>query len=88
MIDKFHAGQPYPVTGTDWETRDGTGIRDYVHAWDLARAHTAALRAFDTIVPAAGDTYRVISLGSGTGTTVLELINAFRTSLASPCPPS
>ncbi|MGW2988442.1 UDP-glucose 4-epimerase GalE [Streptomyces goshikiensis] len=86
MIDKFHAGQPYPVTGTDWETRDGTGIRDYVHVWDLARAHTAALRAFDTIVPASGDTYRVINLGSGTGTTVLELIKAFENVTGQPLP--
>ncbi|UQW99111.1 UDP-glucose 4-epimerase GalE [Streptomyces sp. RerS4] len=86
MIDKFHAGLPYPVTGTDWETRDGTGIRDYVHVWDLARAHIAALRAFGTVLPAGGDTYRVINLGSGTGTTVLELIKAFENVTGKPMP--
>lgn len=80
LIDAFHAGRPFPVTGTDWETRDGTGIRDYVHVHDLARAHIAAVRRFDTITSNDADAaapYRVINLGSGTGTTVFELIKAF-----------
>ncbi|MFF8840700.1 UDP-glucose 4-epimerase GalE [Streptomyces sp. NPDC015130] len=78
MIDKYHSGEPYPVTGTDWETRDGTGIRDYVHVWDLAGAHLDALRRFDAITSSDGaGAYRVINLGSGAGTTVLELITAF-----------
>ncbi|WP_329274627.1 UDP-glucose 4-epimerase GalE [Streptomyces sp. NBC_00691] len=80
MIDAYHAGRPFPVTGTDWETRDGTGIRDYVHVHDLARGHIAAVRRFDTITSNdadGGGPYRVINLGSGTGTTVLELIEAF-----------
>jgi UDP-glucose 4-epimerase len=66
-------GVPFLVTGTDWPTRDGTGIRDYVHVWDLAAAHLAALTRFDALPgPAA-----VINLGSGTGTTVRELLAAF-----------
>ncbi|MBD0710665.1 MULTISPECIES: UDP-glucose 4-epimerase GalE [unclassified Streptomyces] len=80
MIDAFHAGRPFPVTGTDWETRDGTGIRDYVHVHDLASAHIAAVRRFDTITsndPEGPAPYRAVNLGSGTGTTVLELIKAF-----------
>ncbi|MFD4320460.1 UDP-glucose 4-epimerase GalE [Streptomyces sp. NPDC058548] len=78
MINAFHAGRPFPVTGTDWETRDGTGIRDYVHVHDLARAHIAAVRRFDTVTSNDADApYRVINLGSGTGTTVFELIKAF-----------
>ncbi|MEU6932898.1 UDP-glucose 4-epimerase GalE [Streptomyces sp. NPDC046374] len=75
MIDKHHAGEPYPVTGTDWETRDGSGIRDYVHVWDLAAAHVAALHRFDRITADMPST--VINLGSGAGTTVFELIRAF-----------
>ncbi|MFG3040973.1 UDP-glucose 4-epimerase GalE [Streptomyces sp. NPDC048330] len=87
MIDKYHAGEPYPVTGTDWETRDGTGVRDYVHVWDLAGAHLAALRRFDTVTSAeGGGAYRVINLGSGTGTTVLELLKAFETVTGRPLP--
>ena len=37
------------ITGTDWPTRDGTRLRDYVHVWDLAAAHVAALSRFDAL---------------------------------------
>lgn len=77
MIDRYLAGLPFPVTGTEWETRDGTGIRDYVHIWDLARAHVNAVKDFDKILPTGRGGYLPINLGSGTGTTVLELIKAF-----------
>jgi UDP-glucose 4-epimerase len=77
MIDRYRAGEPFPVTGTDWPTRDGSGIRDYVHVWDLAAAHIAAVRRFDAVVPKAGPRYMPINLGSGNGTTVFELIKAF-----------
>ena len=61
------------ITGTDWPTRDGSGLRDYVHVWDLAAAHVAALTRFDALPGPV----TVINLGSGTGTTVRELIVAF-----------
>jgi UDP-glucose 4-epimerase len=66
------------VTGTGYPTRDGSGIRDYVHVWDLATAHVAALRRFDVVFTEAGMTssYGVINLGTGTGTTVRELVAA------------
>jgi UDP-glucose 4-epimerase len=63
----------FHVTGTGYPTRDGSGIRDYVHVWDLATAHVAALHRFDEIV---GSSYAVINLGTGTGTTVRELVAA------------
>jgi UDP-glucose 4-epimerase len=63
----------FHVTGTGYPTRDGSGIRDYVHVWDLAIAHVAALHRFDEIV---GSSYAVINLGTGTGTTVRELVAA------------
>ena len=66
-------GRPFTVTGTDWATRDGSGLRDYIHVWDLALAHVAALLRFDEVT--AG--YEVINLGTGTGTTVFELVQAF-----------
>ena len=66
----------FSVTGTDWPTRDGTGIRDYVHVWDLARAHVAAVERLDDIFPGDGG-YDVINLGTGTGVTVREFIDAF-----------
>jgi UDP-glucose 4-epimerase len=67
----------FAITGVDWPTRDGTGIRDYLHVWDLARAHVASVERFDRIAPAAGPRYEVINLGTGDGTTVRELVTAF-----------
>jgi UDP-glucose 4-epimerase len=61
------------VFGSDYPTRDGTGIRDYIHVVDLARAHVAAL---DYIVEHGG--WRAWNLGTGAGTTVLELVDAFQ----------
>ncbi|MFJ4878829.1 UDP-glucose 4-epimerase GalE [Streptomyces sp. NPDC088745] len=75
MIDKHRTGGTFRITGTDWPTRDGSGIRDYVHVWDLALAHVAALRRFDTVT--GTDPYRVVNLGTGNGTTVRELVTAF-----------
>ena len=69
-------GKPFTITGTDWPTRDGSAIRDYVHVWDLARAHVQGLLRFDTVT--SDRPYRVINLGTGVGTTVRELVAAFR----------
>lgn len=76
------------ITGTDWPTRDGTGIRDYIHIWDLARAHVLAAEYLDgqaktssqDLAPSgpAGEPYQVINLGTGSGVTVRELCSAFR----------
>lgn len=80
LIEAHRAGGPFPVTGLDYPTRDGSGIRDYVHVWDLARAHLCALERFDGLFdgPGAGSGgHQVINLGSGAGTTVLELVDAF-----------
>jgi UDP-glucose 4-epimerase len=73
MIQAREQGVPFLITGTDWPTRDGTGIRDYVHVWDLAKAHVAALVRFDALPGPV----TIINLGSGTGTTVRELLAAF-----------
>ncbi len=75
MIRMYEAGEVFEVTGTDWDTRDGSGLRDYVHVWDLAQAHVKALQRFDDVVGAQG--CRVINLGTGSGTTVFELLAAF-----------
>lgn len=61
------------VFGGDWPTRDGTGVRDYVHVVDLAEAHADAL---DVLARGRGGT-TAVNLGSGRGTSVLELIRAF-----------
>jgi UDP-glucose 4-epimerase len=71
--------EEFPLTGVDWPTRDGSGIRDYIHVWDLARAHVQALRRFDELLPVDGPLdYDVINLGTGSGTTVREFIAAFQ----------
>jgi UDP-glucose 4-epimerase len=74
LLEAQRTGTPFTITGTGWPTRDGTGIRDYIHVWDLARAHVRALERFDEVVPAG---YRVLNVGTGTGTTVRELLAAF-----------
>lgn len=75
LIQTQGAGEPFQLTGDDCPTRDGSGIRDYVHVWDLAQAHLAALGTFDSVL--GNHRYQVINLGTGTGTTVKELIAAF-----------
>ena len=77
LIEAYETNTPFYVTGTDWPTRDGSAIRDYIHVWDLARAHVAALERFGEIVNAESG-YEVINVGTGTGTTVRELFAAFR----------
>jgi UDP-glucose 4-epimerase len=59
------------VFGDDYPTRDGTGIRDYIHVVDLAHGHLAALRAVDGVKGMLP-----LNLGTGTGSTVLEMIAA------------
>ncbi len=75
MMQAQEEGIPFEVTGTDYPTRDGSGIRDYIHVWDLATAHVAALGRFDALL-ASTDAYP-INLGTGQGTTVRELLGAF-----------
>ena len=77
LIEAHRAGRPFTVTGVDYPTRDGSGIRDYVHVWDLAAAHVRALEAFDTLFERDRPRYLVINLGTGTGTTVREFVAAF-----------
>ncbi len=77
LIEAYESDQPFTVTGVEWPTRDGSAIRDYIHVWDLARAHVRALQRFDDVLP--GDRgYEVINLGTGAGTTVRELVAAFQ----------
>ena len=73
MIQAHQDGVPFVITWTDWPTRDGSGLRDYVHVWDLAAAHVAALTRFDALPRPT----TAINLSTGTGTTVRELLAAF-----------
>lgn len=79
------SGEPFAITGTDWATRDGSGLRDYVHVWDLALAHVAAVQRFDEVAT-ADEPYQVINLGTGDGVTVRELVQAFERVTGEPLP--
>jgi UDP-glucose 4-epimerase len=67
----------FTITGTDLPTRDGTGVRDYLHVWDLAEAHVAAVERFDDVLATTGERSTVINLGTGDGVTVRELVASF-----------
>ena len=60
------------VFGNDYDTPDGTGVRDYIHVCDLGSGHVAALKWM------AGRTgVEIFNLGTGTGSSVLDVIKAF-----------
>ncbi|CAI3397854.1 UDP-glucose 4-epimerase GalE [Enterococcus cecorum] len=60
------------VFGNDYDTPDGTGVRDYIHVVDLARGHVHALKAIEENCG-----LEIFNLGTGKGTSVLELVHAF-----------
>ena len=61
------------VFGNDYDTPDGTGVRDYIHVVDLAEGHVAALKKFDD--PHCG--VKIYNLGTGVGYSVLDIVHAF-----------
>ena len=69
------------VFGNDYPTRDGTGIRDYIHVVDLARGHLAALNFL-----ASRPQLAVHNLGTGCGSSVMEAIRAFEEASGKPIP--
>jgi len=73
------------VFGNDWTTRDGTGVRDYIHVMDLAEGHSAALKAVldhgmqagKSLTAESSGFFDIYNLGTGQGTSVNELIARF-----------
>lgn len=63
------------VFGGDYDTPDGTCIRDYIHVVDLANAHVKALSFLDKVE--SDKAYEMVNIGTGRGNTVLEVINSF-----------
>ena len=61
------------IFGDDYDTRDGTGERDYIHVTDLALAHVAAVERLDGLEP-----FEAINVGCGVGVSVMELVQEFR----------
>lgn len=66
---------PLQVYGNDYPTRDGTAIRDYIHVVDLAAAHVVALERI--LNASMAEAFEVFNLGTGEGSTVLEVIQSF-----------
>ena len=62
------------VFGNDYKTKDGTGVRDYIHVVDLARAHVLSI---EKIIKEGNIGLKIYNLGTGTGYSVLEIVNAF-----------
>ena len=65
--------QQLQVFGDDYDTPDGTGVRDYIHVVDLARGHLAALEKLEAV-----EGVLTVNLGTGHGYSVLEVVDAFR----------
>jgi len=81
ICNSAETGEEMMVFGGDYDTRDGSCIRDYVHVSDIAEAH---VKAFEHLISDKSSSYDVYNLGLGTGDeiefnglTVLEVINAF-----------
>jgi UDP-glucose 4-epimerase len=70
------------IFGDDYETLDGTGVRDYIHVMDLAEGHLAALKQLSN----RKSSVEVFNLGTGIGHSVLEVIAAFEIACEKPIP--
>jgi UDP-glucose 4-epimerase len=62
------------IFGSDYDTQDGTCVRDYIHVVDLAKAHVKSLEYLNTNT---GISFDIFNLGTGNGNTVLEIVNSF-----------
>ncbi len=74
-------GEDFTILGTNFATRDGTAIRDYIHVTDLAEAHVLAGERL-----LGDDGVHVYNLGTGTGTTVREIVDAVGAACGRPVP--
>lgn len=72
------------VFGNDYDTPDGTGVRDYIHVVDLAKGHTAALKYIDE--NDTGSFFMPINLGTGHGESVIEVADAYEKACGKPIP--
>lgn len=82
---RLEKGQAPLIFGDDYDTPDGTCIRDYVHVADVADAHLAAL---DALAADAAPAYRVYNLGTGSGSSVRHLVDVMTRLAGSDVAPS
>ncbi len=77
LVAAAHKGVDFAITGTNWPTRDGSGLRDYIHVADLAQAHVAAVEKFDEVIRTESQPTSTLNLGTGSGVTVREFVSSF-----------
>lgn len=82
VMEHLLYGRPLEIYGTDYDTPDGTAIRDYTHVSDIARAHVYGL---DWLLDHPG--CHAINLGTGRGSSVQEIVNCAQANLDKQCTP-
>jgi UDP-glucose 4-epimerase len=92
LLRACQRGTIVEIYGRTYPTHDGTAIRDYIHVMDVAEGHVAALEFLDGAAAEAPANAPAFNLGTGVGTSVLELIHRVETVFATPivtrdCPP-
>ena len=75
VLDRIERGESAKIFGTDYDTPDGTCVRDYIHVLDLAEAHIAAL---DVLAEGRQPDHHTYNVGTGLGTSVREIIEGLR----------
>lgn len=81
MRQVLGVGPELTIFGDDYPTADGTGIRDFIHVWDIALAHVAALR-----IPMERPGVRTLNLGTGNGFSVRQVLDCIREVTGHPLP--
>ena len=83
LVARVAAGrmQELKVYGNDWDTPDGTGVRDYIHVVDLARGH---VRAIEHLL--SGKPSLTVNLGTGVGYSVMDVLHAYEEVIGRPIP--
>ncbi|PYI19714.1 UDP-glucose 4-epimerase [Aspergillus japonicus CBS 114.51] len=86
VVVKVMTGQyaELQMFGTDWDTEDGTAVRDFIHVTDLARGHIAALSAANG--GKLAENFRTFNLGTGRGHSVMEVVNTMESVSSKPIP--
>jgi UDP-glucose 4-epimerase len=82
LLVAARTGQPFVIHGDDWDTPDGTAVRDFVHVWDVARAHVAAAHRWAAVD--VGNRHEIVNVGSGRATSVRQLVDQFTVQAATP----
>ncbi|KAJ5930606.1 hypothetical protein N7466_006099 [Penicillium verhagenii] len=86
VVVKVMTGQYEELSmfGTDWDTEDGTAVRDFIHVTDLAQGHIAALKSAND--GQLNENFRTFNLGTGSGHSVLEVANTMEAVTSKPIP--